>query len=474
MFNQNEILEIAQLLNQYTTKTPSGSPPNNYLHGPDGVGSTAGLRPGIVGAGIAPIRGLAGVLPYRANVETTPYVGLYTGVTASSGSEPDAKCDDPIIAGVVQMGQVTRPFGWLGRRSREVRLDRIGKIVNRGETMGLQLNGDPLAVNGHLGGSRVSVRNALANEMSKLLHELSMELTRASAGDIYSGNPSNNTANGGRSYFQGLNLLISDSITDAVTTNAIGAASSTIFDFNDSIDVNGTGLVEVVTYVLRNLKYVAEQAGLDPATWTLSMSWKLFYELTAVWPCSYQTYRCSVSGQGTAGDRRTMTANELNAMTDGMRQGNYLLVDGFRVPVVIDNTIAESQDANGIWTSDIYVVPMTAGSGSAGVPISEGGGRVTYMEYSPFDGADGPMMAARELAPNGAYGVSDNGRYLYHRYYPKNICVQIAGWTEERLMLDAPHLAGRITNVQHTTLIPERDWNPSDTYHLAGGQANLA
>jgi hypothetical protein len=270
-----------------------------------------------------------------------------------------------------------------------------------------------------------------------------------------------------------LNLLISDSITDAVTSNAVGAASSTIFDYDEEVELQATQLVEAVTYVMRNLKFVAEQAGLDPATWALSMTWKLFYELTSVWPCSYQTYRCSVSGQGTAGDRRTMTANELNAMTDGMRQGQYLLVDGFQVPVIIDNTIAETQAAGGVWNSDIYIVPMTAGGGNSGVPISEGGSRVTYMEYSPFDGANGPMMAAREMAPNGAYEVSDNGRYLYHKYYPKNLCVQFAGWTEERLMLDAPHLAGRITNVKHSTLILERDWDPSSTYHLAGGQAAM-
>jgi len=494
----NGAIDYEQLANQLalkmagggmtTYKGPTGTPSNIYAHGPGGLLSPLGLRSGLANAMILPGLGLMAHLPARNSNETDPLTGIFTGVTATTGAEPATRCDDPPVAGASKICTQVRTFGWGGRKSREIRLDRFGLIQNRGEFTDMMLVGDPFAaadVPEPVTPGSTDFNRMINTEFGKLMFELAVAMLRDFACDVYTGDPANNSGvagASGREYYRGLDLLINTGYQDAVTGQACPAADSIVRDFNNgNISINAQSaenIVSEITYIYRNLQYIAGRAGLAPADIRLAMRWGLFYELTAVWPCAYQTYRCDLISGGQGTNRAMSSREELNRMTDDMRgdqmsrTGQYLLIDGQRVPVIIDDCPTETETSPGVFSSDIYFVPFTVRGGGNDAPISEDGNLATYMEYANFDRPDGPMAGARLLAPPGTYETSVNGRYLFHRYFPQNMCIQIAGWFQPRLMCETPYLAARLQNVAYQPLIHEREPFTDAGYFVDGGRTD--
>ena len=462
--------QLAAALTAQSQKT-TGTASTVMAHGPGGLLSNLGMRPGVANAMVMPITGLAGILPIRPSTESNPLRGIFTGVTASTGSEPTTRCEDPPSAGVSQLCTTTAVWGWFGRSSREVRLDLFGRTINRGEFTDMQLMGDPFAANSTPripGGDP----KALNSEISKILFELSVAMVRDSARDMFTGNPTNNTGtpgNGGREYYRGLDLLIDTGYVDVVTGVACTAADPIVLDYNANISTNGTGMVRTATYVFRNLNFIAEQTGMGTVDFTIAMRWSLFYELTSIWPCSYQTYRCDVDGTN---NRAVSSREDMNKFTDSMRAGKFLLIDGMQVPVTIDNAISETETEAGIFQSDMYFIPLRAsGIGLGNAPLSEGGNILTYMEYFDF-GNDNLTAGRAAMAPPGTYEVTPNGRNLFHRQSPTNLCMKIAGWSQERLILETPYLSARITNISYSPLLHEREAFIGDPYFVNGGRSD--
>ena len=82
------------------------------------------------------------------------------------------------------------------------------------------------------------------------------------------------------------------------------------------------------------------------------------------------------------------------------------------------------------------------------------------------------MAAAEAFGVGGYYQTSDNGRFLWHYKPPTNFCVQFLAKTEPRIVLRTPYLAARYTNLRYTPVSHERDWDPSGTYFVDGGQTS--
>jgi len=476
-YTQEEMIKTAvkEMIAQ-TVKTPTGNPSNIYAHGPGGLLSPAGLSRGIANAMILPSSGLAMMLPARTSVMDNPLHGIFTGVTADTGDEPADRCDDPPTAGVSKLCTHTFTWGWVGRRSRELRLDRLGHLTNRGEFTDQLLVGNPLQGPDVMSLPVPMSDNPLANEQTKLLFELRVSLLRTMAPDIFTGDPSNNTGAvgaSGREYYRGLDLLINTGYQDAITGQACPAADSIVRDWNNvNVEDDTTGLIEEITDIMRNLKYIARRAGLAPTKWAIVTTWGQFFKLSDIWPCSYLSYRCQNLPTGTT---NFISATEQNDMRDAMRgdmynqTGQYLLIDGERIPVIIDDGITESGTGiAGEYSSDIYFVPLTV-KGAGGSPVSEGGGLATYFEY--YDLRNSTKLAT-ELVPQGAYATSPEGRFLFHKYYPVNLCIQMAGWTQPRLVLETPYLAARLQNVAYTPLSHQRSPFTDNAYFVDGGRTD--
>jgi hypothetical protein len=183
--------------------------------------------------------------------------------------------------------------------------------------------------------------------------------------------------------------LINTGYRDAVTSQACPAADSIVRSFgNLDIATNGATFVRQVTNIYRNLRYIASNAGLDPVQWAISMPWAMFYEITEVWPCAYLTYRCTnLATSNTA----FVDSGDAIKLRDDMRgdvynrTGQYLLIDGVRVPVVLDDAITELGVGAGSFRATMYFVPLTV----------LGGTPVTFLEYLDYSAPNGAFEAAR-------------------------------------------------------------------------------
>ncbi len=459
------------LQSMVTTKAVSSTPTATYGHGPGGLFSSPGLSQPVFSAMILPRLGLQELLPTRPSRDMNPLFGIMTGVTASSGAEPTGVCDDPPVAGLMKLCTHSFVYGRQSRMSKVFDLDRVGQITNRGEFMDLSLQGNPWqGGNMNIPGTAMSgATNPLNTEVGKSMFEMAVAWARDFAKEIYTGNPTNNTAGGGRKYFHGLDTLINTGYRDAETGIACPAADSIVRSFG-SLDVssNGAAIVRAIANVYRNLKFIAANAGLDPVTWVITMPTALFYEITEIYPCAYQTYRCQNSFSSS--QTQVIDSAALIAMRDAMRgdiferKGQYLLIDGTKVPVVLDDAVAETVLPGESFLSSMYFVPLTALSGTP----------VTYWEYRNYDEEKGPMEAAKAFAPDGHYYTSDSGRFMWHKKPPTNFCVQLLAKTEPRLVFLTPHLAARITNIKYTPLAHERSPFTDSSFFVNGGRTGGA
>jgi hypothetical protein len=453
-----------------SSKAVGSTPTAGIGHGPGGLFSAPGLSKPVFSALILPSLGLLSKLPAFPSNDTNPLFGIMTGVTASTGSEAVGVCDDPPYAGLMKLCEHQFVFGRMSRMTRVIDLDTSGKRFNRSDQTDLQLMNNPFGTPGLALSPTVPGFNpqaAVYSEISKNLFEFAVSWARAYASLMYTGNPTNNTAGGGYKEFYGLDILINNGYKDAETGTVCPAADPIVRSFaNAEVKTNGASLVRTVTNIYRNLMFIASRAGLNPVKWVVSMPWSLFYEISEIWPCAYMTYRCQGSSTFDTGQVSSVNSSELVAMRDKMRgdiftrTGQYLLIDGQYVEVVIDDGIAETQVAGSSFRASMYFVPMTV----------LGGTPVTYWEYFNYDGPNGPLEMAKVFAPGDSYFTSDGGRFLWHKKPPTNFCVQMLAKTEPRVLLLTPMIAARLTGIQYTPLAHERQFDPAASFYADGGK----
>jgi hypothetical protein len=452
-------------------KAVSSTPTALYGHGPGGLFSSMALERPVFAAMALPRRGLQTRLPVRASQTMNPLYGIYTGVTATSGSEANGVCDDPPVAGTSKLCEHSFVFSRRMRQTPVISLLEVGQVQNRGEHFDLQLFGNPFkdanesnlpTVPGGLNPSAV-----LNNEQAQKMFELGVAFVRDTAVEFYTGDPSANSAGGGNKYFYGLDILINTGYRDAITGQACPAADSMVQSFGGvefTLAAGAPGIVKTLTSMYARLQTLAVQFGLAPATWALTMRPDMFYELVRVWPLQYNTLynqglltgannMLYVDGSQMANDRASMMGN-FSELT-----GQYLIINNENVPVVLDDAIPYTNAAGQAFTSSIYVVPMTV----------LGGQPVTFMEYFDWNAPNAAMSFANAFGSQGFYNSSDSGRFLWHFKPPTNFCIQMLAVLQARLLLLTPQIAGRLTNVKYTPSFVERGWDTADTSFYANG-----
>lgn len=454
-------------------KDVSSTPTTTFAHGPAGLFSYPGLSSPVFSAMSLPRLGLQSVLPTRSSRDANPLYGIFTGVTATTGSEPTGVCDDPPTVGLSKLCTHSFVFGRYSRQTRVFDLDRMGLWTNRGEFGDLSLLGGPFqgknagvpTIPGFGGQSDV-----VKNEVGKALFELAVGWARDFARKLYTGNPTNNTSGGGHKEYQGLDRLVNTGYRDAISGQACAAADSIVYDFASlEVSTNGSTYVRRITNIYRRLRYIASTVGLDPVQWVIVMRANAFYELSEVWPCAYSTYRCANAGTFSASQPQVTDTQSLITMRDGMRgnqdalTGQYLLIDGQKVPVILDDGITETNLTGSAFSSPVYIIPLTV----------LGGTPVTFFEHLDYSMPGGALDFAETFAPAGMYMASDSGRFLWHKKVPTNFCVQLLAKTEPRLLFLTPHLAARMTAMKYTPVAHERDWDVANTsFYVDGGKTD--
>lgn len=468
-----------QMLNDYVLKkvgqmaiktVPSSTPNASYAHGATGLFSHPALEQPLYSAVITPWTGLQYILPVRGTVKTDPLYGIVTGVTATSGSEPVGVCDDPPTVGLAKLCMQSYNLARESRQTSVLDVSRGDRITDRGEHTDFIVYGNPFGMERsgipHVG---TDFGNVSFGEATKRMVEFMVAWSRDFAGIIYTGNPTNNTAGGGYREPQGLDIIINTGHRDAENGQLCAAADSIVRSFGSINISTGTAdqrgqLVRLISYVYRNLQQNAGQMNLAPLELAMSMRFSLFYEITEVWPIAYSSYRDSLVPSGSTNFINNMDAQRMRDEMRAdllMRRGQYLLIDGQRVPVVLDDAITETTLANGALSSSIYFVPLRI----------LGGREATFIEYFDY-GAANVLRHAGLMAPSDSYSISDNGRFLLHKKPPTNFCTQLVALTEWRVVCTTPHLAARITNIAYSPLIHERSGDPSSAYHVNGGRTS--
>lgn len=447
--------DAVSMLNALASYKDAGTTPGAMLHGPGGLLGVPGLNKQIINAAIMP-RGLAGRLPVRPSIDTNELFAIFTGQLAATGSYPTAECSDWPTVGQFKTCRQQHPFGQQGAMSQVLNIKYAGQVINRGEFTDNVLFGSP-DTGGATLPQEINWNRVFQTEYEKKLGELYAGYYREYARLMYTGNPQTTAGSAGYQQYRGLDLLINTGKRDAVTGMACAAADSVVVDLNGtSVNTSGSTVYGVIANVVTNLERESEQTGLD-VTWALSMRYGAFWALTNVWPCVYATTGCGVNTV-----IRTESLREAVDMRDDMRQNKYLLIEGKRYEVIVDDAISETAAAGGTvgtYQSDIYFVPLSANGQPA-----------LYWEYFSFN--EQAIAAAAQMSPAGHFVPIANGRFLQVRLSPTHTCVQVEILERPRLILLLPFLAARFQNVRYTISVHERDAFTTEPYFENGGAVN--
>ena len=448
----------------------TGAPVGPYVHGPGGLFGVRGLSRGIISTHTQITGSLGEMLPILPSMDTNPLFPYITGFLRSDQQEKNAVCDDPEEAAPFKTCIQTTVFGRKEFKTRELEVNRLGQRINRGEFMDLQLENSPLVASmGGLMQSFFGLNNqsaALAgNEVIMRMIEVGVAYQRWFCPQVYAGNPANSSAGKGYMEFMGLDLLISQTKVDAVTGTSCPSLYSDIksFGYRQVSSTADPDIVRTLTTMIRILTRKAVQQGLAPVQLAIVMREPLFYELTRVWPCQYNTDSCIGSASNGLTGNITMNDDFQVRMRDAMRNGMYLLIDGRQIPVIVDDCIMEENQADngsipiGGFASDIYIVPLSARGGTI---------RTLYWEYYNYNGPNGAIPSTMSLPK---YFWTDNGVFLWTMPAPHVWCIDLMAKTEPRLILRTPQLAGLLTDVVYVPLQHTDDPLPSQDYHVNGG-----
>lgn len=463
--SQEEYTKAAQIvLAQYKHTTPTGTPSTPYYTGPSGLFGVYEVPERDVFSTRVQAQGMISVVPWRPSNAMNPLFPYLTGFQDAAGTNPSTECGTAKTPGAGKSCYQTAQFGLYQYDTREMTINRQGQHISN-ETFDMRLVNDPLGreLASSLFGN-LPPADALVNgqEMLARMIEVGERYQLDLMRQFYTGNPANSLGTGYLE-FPGADILIGTTKVDAKTNTDCPSLDSLIRNANyaNITSLSTFDVVKEVTYIARILKDNAERMGYLPATWAISMRRGLFYELTALWPCSYWTYGCQF--RATDGTVVQNVSSEAQiTFRDQMRAGRYLLIDGEQWPVVLDDGIVEesSADTNQISTtcfaSDVYFHPMTVLGSQA----------VTYIEYYNYN--NGPIQAAQQ----GHYindFWTDGGKFMWVKKPPVRWCVQLGSKIQPRLIYKAPFLAARLQNVQYCPLIHERDANNADDYFVNGG-----
>ena len=122
---------------------PSSTPTTTYGHGPGGLFANPALERPIFSAMILPRMGLQNMLQVRGTRFANPLYGIFTGVTATTGSEPTGVCDDPPVAGLSKLCDHTSSMAASRVKRACSTLTGSACLTDRGEHYDFQFMGNP-------------------------------------------------------------------------------------------------------------------------------------------------------------------------------------------------------------------------------------------------------------------------------------------------------------------------------------------
>ena len=444
-----------------------------YVHGPNGLLRYPGVDPAVFHT-ILGHEGIMSQLQWTGSRFMNPLYEVLTGLTAADDSVRSEVCDPAPQSGMKKGCIQTAVFGWVQRGTREIDATRMGQLTDRAEPLDLFVVGAPIfdPIMAGQPAPNVADTGSILYELANILADRAVAMNDDLAKMSYRGNPGNNT--NGYAEFPGLQILVDGPVggpgagaavhIDAITGVACPSIDSNVQDFNyksisgTNAGTNGAVLVRWLAYMARYAVEIARRTKVAPVRWVFSMRPTLFYELTAIWPCSYYLGGCTIVDA--AQDQRIyLNATDTTDLRDQMRLGRFLLIDGMRWDVLLDDAIPEETNTtnaevdSGSFASDIYLLPMSV----------LGGRSVLYGEYFDWTGAG----QIEQLFGRQFLGRVDGAFFETPRQ--TNNCFALDLQVKPRILLRTPWLAAKLLNVQYAPLLHEREPFTDDPYFIDGG-----
>lgn len=454
-----QALMLEKLEKEVRTKTPANFGTATELHGVGSLFGSHSIERDVISAHIRPF-GLGARLPSLPTVYEQPFYASITGFTADVGSEPTYPCSDAPY-NYMKGCDLTAQFGRIARDTKTIEINDVMLKKNRGDFGDLVLHGSLLGDTGFVPGgmSDADVLN-LVTKAEMVGAVIGME--RKLGAQLWQGHPFNNNAGGGYKEFPGLMYQIATGQKDAHTGTLCPALDSDVKNFGKQNVEERNSLYDIVDYLSAMEFYLynnAERMGLLPATWVIAMRPELWYVLSGMWPCAYNTNRCGAKDTAMVDAVPAIDAFAMRQLRDDMRNGMYIDINGRKYPVVTDDGIYEHNNTNtagikaGCYASSIFFVPLTAA-----------GMRVTYLEHVDYRAAQADVSLLRGTEQF----WTDDGKYYWAIEHVK-WCYKLSVKTEQRVVLRTPQLAGRIDSVGYCPTQHLRSSDPNSPYFMDGG-----
>lgn len=460
---------------------PPLAPVGPYLHGPAGLFNDRNLANPVFSAIMTPLGGVVDELPvlngsrlmggefggFDAN-----FVTMLTGVTQGAldtfSNQPTTACADGPIGGLIKLCSIVNPYGNFVMSTREVEIDRAGRVADRCDTFAAQLaNMPPFGPLFAKPTATPSLNNALNNELAARIWEMIISGGRMFSPRVWIGSPTNNS--GERRDILGLETQINTSThVDALTSVVCTAADPDVKNFNYSL-VTGTAkdIIEYLEMCDNYVRWNARKQGITIEDGFIALRPELWLVLSEVIPVrQYQAALTQMAALNTmhANANSNVMVNATGAQQDRNMYRSSMLIplNGRMVRIVEDDSIPEDnvQTANqliaGQYASDINFIVTRAN----GIPV-------TYWEVWDHDNAQ--SRAIQQWVGGTLTFSSDGGKFRWHVNY-KNGCLKINVKFKPRLMLHTPQLCWRISNVAYQPLQHLRSYDPSSNYFSDGGR----
>lgn len=447
---------VASFKNNVTSGLPFARPvyaPRSGDPTAGGIFTQPGVRPEMMSTLIQPVDATSTLNP-RASLYAQERVGILTGQTALTGTNPNDTCGDPVRVGQLKTCQQNYIWGEFILGSNQLKISDAGMIANRAVTERQIMN--EAAVNPFFPSALQGPNVDFMSPEAQQLYQLGTAMRRSFSQVMISGNPATAPASTVAGFVKeplGLDLMIKTGYVDAVTGVACPAADSIVVPFNAAVDTGsyqGRNIGTWMTDVFFGRVALTRQLGVS-ASWHFEGSFPLFRELTYAYASQYYDTRST----GTAGNNFMTSQERVRSLQLEMLTGMYLVIDGVQVPYLPNDGIPLSAGGGNYQQSDLYLVADSV-NGRDGINV----------EYFPMDNPAASKLASRF---NNEIQTLNNGMYILYAERSKG-CMELVIEGKIRMFLEAPFLCAKFQGLKYITNISYRSPNPSFTGYVNGGQ----
>lgn len=454
-----------------TKNDPPLAPVAPYLHGPNGLFNRRDRENPVFSAIMTPMAGVADALPVFNGARDldnnfggtdAAFDSLITGVTSGNldtfANQPTQPCQDGPVGGLMKFCSIVNTYGNYKMSTREVEITRAGRVADAVDAFSVQVaNQFPQGLFA-IPSTMPSLQNAVNNELASRIWEMILSFQRMFYPRTFTGSPTNN--NGNAKDIVGLDTHINaGNKIDSSQQLTCTAADSDIKDFgNVLISADGADLMKYIEMCDAFATFRARRQGLGTPTYMIAMRPELWFELTQVIPLQ-KYFKVIAQINSITNARANVDMATLYNDRDALRSSHLLPVNGRMIPVVEDDTIAETAAGNvsgsPTYRSTVYGIPLTV----------LGGYPVTFWEY--FNHSNAQANAIQQVAGMLTW-TTDGGMFRWTADFARG-CLKLNATFTPRLRMRTPQIAWRVNNVRYQPLQHFSSYDPSSAYFVDGG-----